>query len=179
MKSMIIPGNGGENMSQFWYPYVKTELEKEGFEVISENMPDPVLAREKYWVPFIEEKLSGEENAILIGHSSGAIAALRYLEKHKAQGAVLIAAYHTDLGLKDEKKSGYFDRPFDWKKIKANSKWIIQFSAVNDPVIPIEEAKYVRDKLNSEYHELKDKGHYTDTEFPEILEEIKKKFKII
>ena len=175
MKAMIIPGNGGENMSQIWYSYIKKELEKLGFQVISENMPDPVLAREKFWLPFIEKKLNLEEDAILVGHSSGAIAALRYLEKHKAKGVVLVAAYHTDLGLADEKESGYFDREFDWDKIKANSKWIIQFSALNDPVIPIKEAEYVRDKLNTDYHEYSDKGHYNFKEVPEIVDAIKSK----
>jgi len=178
MKVMIIPGNAGPNISNHWYPYVKRELEKLGFTVIAENMPDPVLARANYWVPFIEQKVAGDEDIILIGHSSGTVASFKYAEKHKIKGMVIVGAYHTDLGLDDEKQSGYFDKPFEWEKIKNNSQWIIQFAAVDDSVIPISEARYVAKKLSSEYHEYPDKGHYLHEETPEIIEEIKKKLSV-
>ena len=68
-KVMIIPGNGNTDISFNWYLYVKKELEKLGFEVIAENMPDADLARKEFWLPFMEKKLAGDEKAILIGHS--------------------------------------------------------------------------------------------------------------
>jgi len=83
MKVMIIPGNGNTDISDNWFPYVKKGLEVIGIEVIAKNMPDAKLARRKYWIPFIEKNLGGEEDSILIGHSSGAVAILRYLENHK------------------------------------------------------------------------------------------------
>ena len=46
-------------------------------EVILENFPDPFLAREIYWIPFIEKDLQCDDQTILIGHSSGAVCALR------------------------------------------------------------------------------------------------------
>ena len=82
MKAIILPGNNNTPITSNWYLYVKKELEKLGFEVVAENMPDPDLARKKYWIPFIE-KHADDEDTILIGHSSGATAILRYLENHK------------------------------------------------------------------------------------------------
>ena len=184
MKIMIIPGNGSPDMnSEIWYPYIKKELEiiKSNikiFEIIIKNMPDPDLARKDYWLPFIEQQLKGDENAILIGHSSGAVAILRYLEKHKVQGAILIGACYTDLGDVKEKASGYFDGEWNWSKIKQNAKWIIQFASTNDPYIPIEEARHVRDKLHTEYYEYDDQGHFSsDVTFPELVEVLKRKLK--
>lgn len=49
-----------------------------------------------------------------MGHSSGAVAALRILETTKVLGVALVAAYHTDLGDETEKESGYFDAPWQW-----------------------------------------------------------------
>ena len=85
MKAIIIPGNDNTLITDNWYLYVKGELEKIGLEVIAENMPDPKFARKEIWLSFIKEKLGGEENSILIGHSSGARAALRYLEDNKCK----------------------------------------------------------------------------------------------
>ena len=171
---MIIPGNGNADISQFWYPQVKSELEKLGMKVIAKNMPDPDLARKQYWLPFIEENVK-DQQAILIGHSSGAVAILRYLEENKAEGAVLIGACYTDLGDEKEKVSGYFDEPWNWEKIKKNVKWVIQFASTDDTYIPIDEARYVKDQLNAEYYEFTNRGHFMENEFPELIEAIKKR----
>lgn len=56
-------------------------------------MPDPLRARENIWVPFITGTLEANEDAVLIGHSSGAAAALRVAEKRKLRGMVLVAGY--------------------------------------------------------------------------------------
>ncbi len=57
-------------------------------------------------------------------------------------------------------------------------KWIIQFASADDPYIPVEEARYIRDKINPEYHEHDDQGHFGadigKKEFPEIIEAIKR-----
>ena len=181
MHAMIIPGNHDSDMSQFWYPYVKKELENIGIQVVAKKMPDPDLARKEYWLPFIEEQLLGDENSILIGHSSGAVAALRFTEIHKVQGIILVSASHTDLGDEHEKASHYFDDPWQWDKIKKNVKWIIQFHSLNDPYIPIDEARYVAKQLDTEYYEYPDQGHFSSDvgkkEFPELLGVLKKKLK--
>tara|TARA_B100000315_G_scaffold260453_1_gene322017 strand:- start:335 stop:868 length:534 start_codon:yes stop_codon:yes gene_type:complete len=175
MQAMIVPGNGNANLSLIWYPYVKQELEKLGINVIAKNMPDPDLARRKYWIPFMESQIKNNEDIILIGHSSGVVAILRYLENHKAKGAVLVSAYSTDLGDEKERLSGYFDEPWQWEKIKKNVNWITQFSSSDDSFIPIEEARHLKDKLSADYHEFSDHGHFIDAEYPEIISAIKEK----
>jgi uncharacterized protein len=180
MKTMIIPGNGNTEMTMCWYPWVKKELEQLNLKVIAEKMPDPVLARKEYWIPFIEEKIQRDENTILIGHSSGATAIMKYLETHKAQGAILVGGSYTDLGDENEKASGYFDEPWQWEVIKKNAEWILVFASTDDPYIPIEEARVIKDKLNATYFEYTDQGHFSDDywnkkEFPELLNALKAK----
>lgn len=178
IKAIFIPGNGGGTPHDNWFPYLKEELEKLGIHVIAEQFPDSNLARAAYWLPFLKE-LNADENTILIGHSSGAVASMRYAERNRLLGSVLVGTCHTDLGMETEKISGYYDAPWDWDAIKKNQKWIIQFASSDDPWIPIEEARFVHQRLNTDYYEYKDQGHfggdYYRPTFPEALAAIKRK----
>lgn len=180
LKVILIHGNGGGTIDDqgIFFPYLKTELEKLGLTVIAKTFPDNDLARAKYWLPFLEE-LGANENSILIGHSSGAEAAMRYAETHKIYGSVLISPCYTDGMNPHEAASGYYDHPWDWDQIKANQNWIIQFYSTDDPYIHPEEANFVKIELNTEYYEYHNQGHfYPKTEFPEIIKVIKEKLNL-
>ncbi len=175
IKAVFIPGNGESSTKENWFPHVQRELEKLGVQVIAEDFPDPDLARAQHWLPFLA-KLGVDESTILIGHSSGALAAMRYAEHHKIMGSVLVGVAHTDGGDPKEKASGYFDTPWDWETIKKNQQWIIAFHSVDDPFIPVSEARFVHEQLKCEYHEFTDRGHFFPADaFPELVEAIKKK----
>jgi predicted alpha/beta hydrolase family esterase len=175
-KVIFIPGNGGESPQDNWFPSVKKELETAGFTVISEEFPDNDLARASFWLPFLINELKADENTLLIGHSSGAIAAMRLAEKQPIGGSVLVGAYYTDLGMEKEKQSGYFDAPWNWEAIRKNQSWIALFAAQDDPWIPIAEPRHIHLKLNCEYHEYINGGHfggdYKKTDFPELSQAI-------
>lgn len=177
MKAIILPGNGITYITDNWFQNVKKGLEKLGLDVIAENMPDPDLARKEYWLPFIKEKLSTTDS-ILIGHSSGAVAILRYLEENKSKLAILIGVYHTDLNDEREKKSGYFNEPWKWDKIRHNAEKIVIFASNDDPYIPISHPLFIKEKINAEYHEYNDEGHFgqdvNKKEFPEIITVVEK-----
>lgn len=182
IRVILIHGNGNSKPTDNWFPYLKNELEKLHIKVDAPQFPDAELARSSYWIPFLKDSLKADDQTIIVGHSSGAIAAMRFAEKNRILGSVLVGTYHTDLGFETEKLSGYFDAPWDWKSIKENQKWVIQFAGINDPWIPINEARFVRDKLHTDYHESPDQGHfggdYYKETFPELLEAIKTHLKI-
>ena len=166
-KIIIIPGNGDSHVeTDHWYPWLRDELESRGYQVVAEDMPDPVAAHANIWLPHIEKVFRADENSIIIGHSSGGIAAMRYLETHRLSGAILIGVMHTDLGFEDERDSGYYDEPWQWDKIKANAGWIAQFSSTDDPYIPIEQPRFIHDQLSTEYHELSGRGHFMTDQNP-------------
>lgn len=176
-KVILLHGSLGCTKDSFWLPYVREELEKLGLPVISETFPQNQIAPMNVWMPFLES-LTPDENTILIGHSSGAILAMRYAEKHPLLGSVLVSAYHTDLDDADEKASGYFDTPWDWEAVKKNQQWIVQFASSDDPFIPIDEARFIHEKLGTDYHEYTNEGHFglpvDKKQFPEIIEAVKK-----
>lgn len=174
-KVIFIHGNGGSTVLDHWFPYLKQELEKLGLVVIAKDFPDSQIAREQYWLPFLKE-LGADSNTILIGHSSGAEAAMRFAEKNIIFGSVLVSPCYTDLGDETEKQSGYYNRPWDWEAIKKNQDFLVQFSSTDDPYIPIAEAHVVHENLQTEYYEYTDQGHFMDKKtFPEIVAVIQKK----
>lgn len=176
MKAILIPGNGGGTPQDNWFPYLEQELPKLGITVINQQFPDAQLARKEYWLPYITE-LGADEQTILIGHSSGAIAALRYAQEHQILGSVLVGAYYTDLGLEDEKKSHYFDTPWNFEAIQKNQEWMIQFASTDDPFIPIDESRYLHEHVGTEYHEFTDRAHFGHGDqqqqtFPELVQAV-------
>lgn len=178
LKVIFIPGNGGSKPTDNWFPWLQDRLNHLNIEVVNVQFPDPILARREYWIPFLEE-LGADENTILIGHSSGAVAAMRYAETHQILGSVLVAGCYTDLGYETEKESHYYDDPWQWDAIKNNQKWIVQFASQDDPFIPINEARFIHEHLNSEYYEFQDQGHFGQDvnrkDFSEIVEIVKEK----
>jgi predicted alpha/beta hydrolase family esterase len=185
-KIIIIPGNGGSRVNtDHWYASLAGELRGRGYEAIAEDMPDPVAAHANIWLPHIKNVFKADENTIIIGHSSGGVAALRYLENHKLFGAIIVGVNYTDLGYEDEKESGYYSTPWDWKAIKANAGWIVQFASTDDPFINISEPRFIHDQIDTEYFELSDRGHFmiehnpANKAFPEIIQLIELKSQLL
>jgi predicted alpha/beta hydrolase family esterase len=59
--------------------------------------------------------------------------------------------------------------------MKNNTKWIVQLHSPTDKLIPVEEGRFVADKLKSEYMELERRGHFMSKQLPEIIKIIKEK----
>lgn len=172
---IFLHGNDGSQMEGYWFPYAAHVFRQMGLEVVAKDFPDARLARKSIWLPFLQNECHADEHSILIGHSSGAIAAMRFAEEHEIFGSVLVGAYHTDTGDENERLSGYFDDPWDFEAIRKNQRWIIQFASVDDPFFPVEEPRFVHEQLHTEYHEYTDRGHFFSPEFPELVEAVKAK----
>lgn len=172
---ILIHGNGGGTADDIWFPWVERELTRLGLTVINRTFPDNVKARAQYWLPFLESIGAGERT-IIIGHSSGAVAAMRYAETHRLLGSVLVGVCHTDLGDAGEAASGYYHAPWQWDRIRDNQEWIGVFNSSDDPHIPIAEARHVAAQLRCNYFEFDDRGHFVDRlNFPELVQFVTRK----
>ena len=179
---ILLHGNGGGSGEDNWFPWLKYKLKKLGVVCEAPDLPDAIEAKASVWLPYIQDVLKADEDTILIGHSSGAIAAMRYAENHKILGSILVGTYYTDLGYDDEKASGYFDKPWNWDAIKSNQQWSIVFASTDDPYITIEEPRLIKDKIGSEYYEYENRGHFgydrDAPDFPELLDALKSKLQL-
>jgi len=176
MKIVIIPGNGGGAVeSSVWYASVRDALlcDPRVDDVLLRDMPDPVIARECYWLPFMRDELVCDQKTIIVGHSSGAAAAMRYAEQWPVAGLVLVGAYVSDLDDETERQSGYFSRPWAWDLIRRNSPFVVQFGSTDDPFLPWHEQKAVADGLGADLQQFSNRGHFIDDKFPEVIMAIK------
>lgn len=174
---IFIHGNQTEHWSFAWTPWLKQELENLGLETVFETFPDPFKARSVYWLPNLKDVLEAGEHDVLIGWSSGAVAAMRYAEANKIKGSILIGPCYTDLGDALEKESGYYDTPWNWAAIKNNQEKIALFYGDDDPYIPQNEFEFIAEKLNPEVFKIAGGEHFIKRqEFPELVEYIKKSY---
>lgn len=74
---IFIHGNDTEHWSFGWAAWFKAELKKLNFETFFETMPDSIIARAEYWLPFLKDHVKAGANDVLVGWSSGAVAAIK------------------------------------------------------------------------------------------------------
>eukprot|EP00048_Salpingoeca_helianthica_P000048 m.38819 g.38819 ORF g.38819 m.38819 type:complete len:191 (-) comp10045_c0_seq1:20-592(-) len=179
-RAAIIPGNGCDcDLDKcMWYGWVKRRLEEAGIPTALQTMPDPYVARESIWIPFMHDTLKCDESTIIIGHSSGAEAAMRYAEKYRVKAIVLVSPCVTDMGMASEAASGYYARPWLWDEMARNTSWIMQFSSKDDPLVDFEsEQLVVKEGLSKAqphytFHEFADRGHFQSRTFPALVQAV-------
>lgn len=168
-----------------WYPQTKKELEKLGFQVQVPEMPKTELPKLQRWLPKLIKTIgTPDENLYLIGHSSGVITIIRYLEKlsdgQKIGGAVFVAGFTDDLGYKE--LSNFFRTKINFIKIKNKAKRYIAIHSDNDPYVPLKHGQIFKEKLGAKLIVKKNMGHFSGvvdneescTSLPEVSLEIKR-----
>ncbi len=142
--ALLIHGAYG-SPEENWFPWLQSELEKQGYKVIVPTFPTPEGQNYDAWLAAVRPHLTEfTSETILIGHSIGATFALCILEQLDIQikHTVLVSGF---LGLLDNEqfdKINYTisDRDFDWEKIKLSSKSFSVLHGDNDPYVPLEKA---------------------------------------
>ncbi len=180
MKRVIIVHGWSDSPEGSWFPWLKHKLEDKGFKVEVPEMPDTNTPKIDAWVKKLEQ-LNPDSDTILVGHSIGCQAIMRFLEKSsiKAKGILFIAPWLTLKGLGNDEKivaKPWLETPINFEKVKTNK--IIAIFCDNDPYVPISDEKIFKDKLNAETIIETGKGHFSAddgvTELPEALDAINK-----
>src|SRR5438045_91254 len=93
---VIVHGSGppaGGNSRNAWIPWAKAQFEAQALMVCTPDMPDSIEGKASIWLEHFDHKLAIGKGDVLIGWSTGAVAALRYAERHELDGLVLVAPY--------------------------------------------------------------------------------------
>ncbi len=144
-------------------------------DVLSPSMPNSGNANFDEWKIYFEKLIPFfSEDTRLVGHSLGAMFLAKYLNDHplpqKVQQIILISGAYDDETSED---CGSF-KVTSAKNLPKSSDEIHLFHSEDDPLVPFAElAKFQKDLPNATSHILKDRGHFLDPEFPEILEILK------
>lgn len=146
------------------------------FEVLLPQMPNKTNARYEEWeiwfrrmFPFVNN------NVILVGHSLGGIFLAKYLSENKfpkkIKAVVLLSApYNT------KKRHPFVDFNLNEKfsKFISQSRKIFIIHSMDDKVVDYKEAlEYTNALPGAELVTFKNRGHFNQEKFPELVEKIK------
>ncbi len=168
-----------------WRPWLKRELEARGWLVESLAMPDTDNPRIETWVPFLAAAVGvPDEETILVGHSIGCQAILRYLadasEGQRIGAVYFVAGWFTLSNIKSEEDQviakPWLETPINFDNVKRAANRIVAIFSDNDPFVPLVNEQTVREKLGAKTIILKKMGHIGEddgvTELPVLLDEI-------
>ncbi|OGN11348.1 MAG: hypothetical protein A3C71_02070 [Candidatus Yanofskybacteria bacterium RIFCSPHIGHO2_02_FULL_43_15c] len=179
-------GNPKEPMLQ----WLKINLEEEGYKVGVPLMPEPETPKIAAWVGKLKEiVVEPDENTILVGHSVGCQAVLRYLEtlpeEIKVAGIVFIAPW-LELDTETIKEEGeevveiakpWIETPINFEKVRAHIGSTTVIFSDNDPFVSLSQKDLFEKELNAKIFVEHDKGHFDPasgiSELPIALETIR------
>ena len=171
---VLIPGMGCVPIKTAnFYGWLEKRLEgSEKYRLLPlHDWPDAQRCRASIWLPHLEHIVKGEdEESILVGHSSGAVCAARFAERHKIRGIVCCAGYGNDLGDENERTSEYFDEPWNASAITNNTDFRIVISGTKDHLVPFKEGMRFSETINADWIELKKRGHFFNPPFEELID---------
>jgi hypothetical protein len=150
-KLIVIHGWEG-NPTGGWFPWLKTEMERNGWEVLVPAMPNTNNPELFEWLPFLKQTADKvDENTFMVGHSLGCITILRFLEslpaKEQIGGAILVAGF--DNPLKSKELKNFFQEPIRWQEIKTKCKKFVAIHSMDDPLVPVENALRFKEQLGA------------------------------
>ena len=187
MKRVFIIHGWGGNPKECWFPWLKKELEKKGYDVFVPQLPDTNNPRIYNWVPALSKAVSvSDDNTYFVGHSMGCQTIARYLESlpegQEIGGAVFVAGFFKHLsGLEDEPgipetEKHWLSTPIDFAKIKSHLNKSVAIFSDNDPFVPLDNQDDYKNKLGSQIIIEHNKGHLNDEaktkELPSALKAI-------
>jgi len=161
MKKALILEAWYNKPEDHWYPWLKKELEKKGYEVLVPDLPDqrtdhPDVDKQ---IAFVKKLEFLDENTIVIGHSLGALLGMRLAEKYKFKRLITVSGWdYNDLC---EGHKLFWKTMMDHKKIKKNVKEIVCFGSDNDPYYTKISFEDTANRLGAKFVFVKGKGHFT------------------
>ncbi|MDP3934895.1 MAG: alpha/beta hydrolase [Candidatus Giovannonibacteria bacterium] len=170
-----------------WFPWLKKELEKRGFRVFVPKMPETGKPKISRWVGKLAKIVRMQyKNTYFVGHSIGAQAIMRYLEKlpksKKIGGAVFVAGWVSLTNQTPEEKpiaKPWLRTPLNFKKIKNSGNKFVAIFSDGDPYVHFSKnSKVFRQKLGAKIIVQHKKGHFSGSDgvkkLPVVLNELLK-----
>ena len=183
-RAVILHGTGGSPDSN-WLPWLKTELEKRGYEVWVPHLPGNKTPDRRVYNDFLFSKGWDFTDNLLIGHSSGAVSILNLLADERCprvRTSVLVGVW-TDTGKANLNHGGLTRERFknlipadgfDTEAIRRKSdNWLV-IHGENDPYCPLEQAERLAGQMKGDVIVVPGGGHLTHSsgfdELPQLLE---------
>lgn len=168
MKKVYLVHGWGGNPENHWFPWLMRELGKHGIEVEALAMPHPENPTIDDWVNHLKESIKPGKDTILVGHSIGNQAIMRYLESidEKIGGVIFVAGFFNLPYLKTEEEKiiakPWLETPIDINKVGKKAERFVAIFSDNDPDVPLSDKEIFKEKLDAEIIIEHEKGHFTN-----------------
>jgi predicted alpha/beta hydrolase family esterase len=166
-----------------WYPWLKQELldlDPSGFELVSIlDMPDPDLPKPETWVPEIARAVGADpeelERTVLVGHSIGCQAILRYLETFPPDRRILGMLGVAGFWQVDDPwitLSPWLDVPLNLARVKSAAEKFVILISRDDPISSNSKrnAELWQNRLAAEVSVIPGSYHFMRASEPVILQ---------
>lgn len=158
--ALILHGTGG-SPDDNWFQWLKNQLAWRGYEVSAPQLPGadrPNL--DAYWSALCDFDFN--EKTLIIGHSSGATAALGLLQRLAStvvvDHVITVAGFPWDKGYNCEE---LFEEPFHWDVIRAHASRFSVVWSPDDPHVDAEQTEALANELGVEPVVLEDMAHFS------------------
>lgn len=163
------------NSKRCFIPWLKEELEAQGHEVITLDLPHPFIPDVIEQAEYVLNKVKFDENTIIIAHSLGSVVSYRILERLKKpiRKLVLVGGLIEPRFRDKERLAAKYlmSWKFETEKIKKNVSEIVILEDDNDVIIPDGESKIIQQTIGGETWRVKaDKPHFCGNVEPIVLE---------
>lgn len=178
MKNASIFHGHGSTSKSFWHPWLRKQLEEQGYNVWLPDMPDTNLPELSKWLPFALKNGTYNSDTVLIGHSCGVPLVFSILENIdvRIKKAILVAGFIKPL---DDKPDPILQDSYNWEKIKNNCEKFIVINSDNDPWgCDDKMGELIADNVDGELIILHD-GHMGSDKFNQPYKEFPLLLKII
>ena len=133
-----------ESPKDAYLPWLKSELEKCGYEVEVPQLPNPEEPDAEEQADFIEKHCRLDRTTIVIGHSFGGIVALRLLERgHQIRRLIAAGTPVSGTFLDGKERRSVADacaKSFRWEVIRENAEGFTVLADKNDTIVPASDA---------------------------------------
>ncbi len=164
----------------YWINWAKEKLGK-NWEVLHPDMPCKQNAKYEEWKIWFEKylKFIKDKKLIIIGHSLGAIFLIKYFVENKFPKKVyqlhLISPAVVDEGLGPEKLATFKVDIKKIKNIKDKCEELHLWHSKDDNICLFKNSEIIKKEIpESDFHIFKNRGHFKQKSFPEIIKIIKK-----
>lgn len=172
--------HGTENNSQGnWFGWLASELSLRGVSVIAPDFPTPDRQNLTNWLAVYDDAPRNirPEEIVIVGHSTGAVMALRLAERTTVPYAAICAVcpFAEDLGLTpyDDLNSSFAQPPWNWQRVQRGAKHLVLLAGQDDPYVPLPIAQRVATSAHAELIIVENGGHLNAergfTTFPLLL----------
>lgn len=177
MKNALILHGTSSTPNDYWFPYLRHQLEIRGYQVTIPQLPQPEKPDLQIQLPFVLNQYNFNSETLLIGHSAGASLVLGILDaiQVKIYQTIMVAGFL----VLPSKQPDPIVKPADeynWLKMRTNSGHMTIINSTDDPwglneLVGQEIFSHIGDRLiiHHEGHMGSTKFNQPYTEFPLLV----------